>query len=309
MNRRDRVVKLLKAGQTKIITDLEDLDSKGKFQEYSWQRPGGGGGTAQVMEGGKVFERAGVNVSAVHGVQVPPSLAQKHPGAADKPFFATGISMVLHPCNPYVPAFHANYRYFEVGASDIWWFGGGADMTPSYGFAEDAVYFHKTLKDFCDRHNLSYYPKFKVNCDDYFFIKHRQEMRGIGGIFFDQLQDVGTGDWEANFKFIRDGIDTILPSYLPIVKRRQDMAYGERERQWQLYRRGRYVEFNLVYDRGTTFGLQTSGNIEAILMSMPPLARWEFNAQPELNSPEAKLAEYLKPRNWAEFELEEKLAG
>jgi coproporphyrinogen III oxidase len=296
MTRRERVVALMKEGQEKLVRAFEEADGEGRFLSSSWERPGGGGGTARVMTEGRVFERAGVNVSAVHGGAVPPSLAKQHPGTEGKPFFATGISMVLYPRNPYVPAFHANYRYFEVGEQgERWWFGGGADMTPSYPFLEDAVHFHKALKSFCDRHDLGYYAEFKRACDEYFYLKHRDETRGIGGIFFDQLDK---GDWEKDFAFAKDGIDTILPSYLPIVKRRMECAYGERERQWQLYRRGRYVEFNLVYDRGTLFGLQTGGNIEAILMSLPPLARWEFDYRPEPESPEARMLEFLKPRDW-----------
>ena len=297
--RRDRVYALMQAGQGKLITAFEELDGEGKFSAYTWERPGGGGGTARVLEHGGVFERAGVNVSAVHGTRVPPSLVKAHPDAAGKPFFATGISMVLHPVNPYVPAFHANYRYFEVGDGDLWWFGGGADMTPNYAFEDDISYFHHTLKAQCDRHEQADYRTLKKTCDDYFYIQHRHEMRGVGGIFFDHLSAPGKGDWAADFAFVEDGIDTILEAYVPIVQRRRDTPYGEREREWQLYRRGRYVEFNLVYDRGTLFGLQTNGNIEAILMSMPPLAHWSFNRQPQLGSDEAKMLEVLQPRDWA----------
>lgn len=306
MTRRDRVTELMREGQHKLISAFEALDGGGKFSSSSWQRPGGGGGEARVLEGGRVFERAGVNVSAVHGDKVPASLSKQHPGTEGQPFFATGLSMVLHPQNPYVPAFHANYRYFEVGTegeqSNIWWFGGGADMTPNYGFEEDAVHFHRTLKALCDRHPQADYPTFKETCDTYFYIKHRDEMRGIGGIFFDQISESGQGDWEADFSFVRDGIDTILPSYLPIVEKRMSTSYGERERQWQLYRRGRYVEFNLVYDRGTLFGLQTGGNIEAILMSMPPYAHWAFDYQPEAGSEEARMQMLLQPRDWVKME-------
>ncbi|HEX7021391.1 MAG TPA: oxygen-dependent coproporphyrinogen oxidase [Trueperaceae bacterium] len=304
MTRRERVVERMKHGQADLVSALEALDAQGRFRTSTWQRPGGGGGTARVLEGGRVFERAGVNVSAVYGERVPPSLAAQHPGTEGKPFFATGLSMVFHPQNPYVPAFHANYRYFEVAGGDVWWFGGGADMTPSYPFAEDATHFHQSLQALCDRHHAADYALLKKTCDDYFFIRHRGEMRGIGGIFFDQLSRVGQGDWEEDFAFVSDGIDTILPSYLPIVERRRDHPYGERERRWQLLRRGRYVEFNLVYDRGTTFGLQTSGNIEAILMSMPPQAGWTFEFTPEPGSPEAKALEFLQPRDWANLEAD-----
>lgn len=298
MNRRERVIQLMNAAQAKLVAAFEALDGKATFSSHSWERPGGGGGTARILEGGRVFERSGVNVSAVYGDAVPPSLAKQHRGTEGKPFFATGISMVLHPQNPYVPAFHANYRYFEVGESDLWWFGGGADMTPAYPFEEDVVYFHQTLKALCDRHSQADYRQLKETCDHYFFLKHRGEMRGVSGIFFDELSPVGHGDWEADFAFVQDGIDTILPSYAPIVTRRQDTPFSERERQWQLYRRGRYVEFNLVYDRGTLFGLQTQGNIEAILMSLPPYACWAFDYHPEPESPEAAALAFYQPRDW-----------
>ena len=262
-----------------------------------------GGGTARVLEGGQVLERAGINFSAVYGGVVPPSLAASHPGSEGKPYFATGLSMVFHPRNPYVPAFHANYRYFEVGGedeqSDVWWFGGGADMTPNYPFAEDAAQFHQTLKAQCDRHPVGDYQTLKKTCDDYFYIKHRREMRGVGGIFFDELSPVGQNDFETDFAFIQDGVQTLLELYLPILERRKNTLYGERERQWQLLRRGRYAEFNLVYDRGTTFGLQTGGHIEAILMSLPPYAHWAFDYQPEVGSPEAEMLTFLQPRDWA----------
>ena len=302
MTPRDRVVTLMKEGQQTLVERFEKLDGEGRFKEHVWERPDGGGGTAKVLEGGRVLERAGINTSAVHGDAVPPSLAAQHPGTEGKPFFATGLSMVFHPRNPYAPAFHANYRYFEVGEAggedNVWWFGGGADMTPNYPFEEDAVHFHRTLKNMCDRHPVGDYATLKRTCDAYFYIKHRQEMRGVGGIFFDELSPVGAGDWETDFAFVEDGVRTLLPSYLPILKRRMDTPYSERERQWQLYRRGRYVEFNLVYDRGTTFGLQTGGNIEAILMSMPPYAHWAFDHQPEPGTPEAKMLTFLQPRDW-----------
>ncbi len=302
MTRRDRVYQVMQEGQVKLVAAFEKMDGGAKFVPHTWERPGGGGGRAMALQNGAVFEKAGVNVSAVQGDQVPPSLAAQHPGTAGKPWFATGVSLVLHPQNPYVPAFHANYRYFEVGAegetSDVWWFGGGADMTPSYGFEEDIVHFHKTLQGQCNRHPQADYATFKKTCDEYFYIRHRQEMRGVGGIFFDELSPVGRGDWAADLAFQKDGIDTILDAYLPIVEERKDTPYGEREKQWQLYRRGRYAEFNLVYDRGTLFGLQTGGNIEAILMSMPPLARWAFDHRPEPGSAEARMLEYLQPRDW-----------
>ncbi len=302
VSRRNRVVETLQAGQARLIAAFEALDATANFGVHSWERPGGGGGTARVLEGGQVLERAGINFSAVHGAAVPTSLAASHPGSAGKPYFATGLSMVFHPRNPYAPAFHANYRYFEVGnegdESDVWWFGGGADMTPNYPFAEDAVHFHRTLKAQCDRHSVGDYATLKKTCDDYFYIKHRREMRGIGGIFFDELSPVGQNDFETDFAFVEDGVETLSELYLPILERRKSAFYGERERQWQLLRRGRYAEFNLVYDRGTTFGLQTGGHIEAILMSLPPYARWAFEVQPEPGSPEAEMLTFLQPRDW-----------
>lgn len=302
MTRRERAHQLMLAGQTKLTGAFAASDGEAEFKPHAWERPGGGGGRALVLEGGTVFEKAGVNVSAVRGDQVPPSLAKRHPGTEGKPWFATGISVVLHPQNPYVPFFHANYRYFEVGVaggeSEVWWFGGGADMTPAYTSEEDIRHFHTALKDQCERWPQANYETLKKACDDYFYIKHRQEMRGVGGIFFDELSPVGQGDWEADFGFCEDGIDTILEAYLPIVEERKSAPYGEREKAWQRHRRGRYAEFNLVYDRGTLFGLQTSGNIEAILMSMPPQADWRFDYQPEAGSDEAKTLTYLQPRDW-----------
>ena len=306
-SRREQVVALMAQGQAQLVAAFEATDGTGRFETHRWERPGGGGGTARILENGEVFERAGVNVSAVHGERVPPSLARQHPGTEGKPFFATGISMVLHPQNPYVPAFHANYRYFEVtetspqeagaAAPELWWFGGGADMTPNYAFEDDIRHFHCTLYAQCQRHGVDYRELKKI-CDDYFYIRHRGEMRGVGGIFFDRLSEPGQGDWAADFAFAKDGIETVTRAYLPIVEKRRDTPFGERERAWQLYRRGRYVEFNLVYDRGTLFGLQTQGNIEAILMSMPPHAHWRFDYKPEPGSAEAKMLEYLKPRDW-----------
>ena len=289
---RDRVSRLMREGQTRLIAAFETLDGAATFAAKSWERPGGGGGTARVISNGAVFEKAGINVSAVHGERTPPTLWQTHPNTKDQPYFATGVSMVFHPYNPYVPAFHANFRYFESGGDC--WFGGGMDMTPSYGFVEDAQYFHRALRDYCVRHGADY-ASLKQTCDQYFYLKHRKEMRGIGGIFFDELS---LGDFERAFAFVQDGIETVIEAYIPIVQRHKDDPFGEREKQWQLYRRGRYVEFNLVYDRGTVFGLQTDGNIEAILMSLPPLARWEFDYVPTPHSPEAALLEFLQPRSW-----------
>ena len=301
MSRREQVVEMLRAGQTRLISAFEALDDTTRFGSHSWERPGGGGGTARVLEEGAVLERAGINFSAVSGDAVPPSLAKTHPGSEGQPYFATGLSMVIHPRNPYAPAFHANYRYFEVGdeaAPLMWWFGGGADLTPNYPFADDVQHFHRTLQAQCDRHEVGNYQTLKETCDAYFYIKHRREMRGVGGIFFDELSPAGQGDFEIDFAFVADGVKTIEDAYLPILKRRKDTPYGERERKWQLLRRGRYAEFNLVYDRGTTFGLQTGGNIEAILMSLPPYAHWAFDVQPEAGSREAEMLSYLQPRDW-----------
>ena len=300
--RRERVVSLLTEGQASLVRAFEEVDGRGRFVASQWQRPGGGGGTARVLEGGRVFERAGVNFSAVHGERVPPSLAAAHPGTEGLAFFATGVSLVLHPVNPYVPAFHANLRYFEAGAEGergaLWWFGGGADMTPAYPFPEDAAHFHGVLHALCGRHEVAHYDAWKATCDDYFTIRHRHEMRGVGGIFFDEITPPGAGSFDRELSFVQDAISSLLPSYLPIVHRRTGATYGDRERSWQLVRRGRYVEFNLVYDRGTLFGLQTRGNIEAILMSMPPLAGWAFDRKPEDGSPEAEALSYFQPRDW-----------
>jgi coproporphyrinogen III oxidase len=294
---RDEVVAVMRSAQERLITAFEQVDG-GTFELHEWQRPGGGGGRARVLSDGAVFERGGINWSAVHGDRVPASLVAQQPATAGLPFFATGVSLVLHGRNPFVPSFHANYRYFEVGDGQLWWFGGGADLTPSYGFEQDARHFHRTLADLCATRSPDPYPELKRICDEYFFIRHRNEMRGVGGIFFDQLSRPGEGDFHADLEFARRGLDAITPAYLPIVERRRDTPYGERERAWQLQRRGRYVEFNLVYDRGTLFGLQTDGNIEAILMSLPPLAGWQFNRQPEPGSREAQLAAFLEPRDW-----------
>ncbi len=318
-----RVSQFMQALQDEICTGLEALDGQETFREDSWQRPEGGGGRSRVLRDGRVFEQGGVNFSEVWGETLPPSILKQRPEAAGYGFYATGTSMVLHPRNPYVPTVHLNYRYFEAGP--VWWFGGGADLTPYYPFEEDAAHFHRTLKEACDRSSPHYYPTFKAWCDEYFYLKHRQEARGIGGIFFD-YQD-GQGElyrgpepegsaaqvsraagvltprsWEELFAFAQACGYSFLPAYGPIVERRQGQDYGDRERQFQLYRRGRYVEFNLVYDRGTIFGLQTNGRTESILMSLPPLVRWEYNYHPEPNTPEAQLYEtFLKPQNWAHW--------
>ncbi len=321
-NTREKAREFVKTLQDRICQGLEAVDGKAKFQEDNWQRTEGGGGRTRVIYDGGVFEQGGVNFSEVWGETLPPSILIQRPEAAGHDFYATGTSMVLHPKNPYVPTVHLNYRYFEAGP--VWWFGGGADLTPYYAFEEDAIHFHTTLKQACDRHNSEYYPIFKRWCDEYFYLKHRQEARGIGGIFFDYQDDRGilysgsnqdglanqysqkvgnvSHNWEDLFNFAKSCGDAFLPSYIPIVERRKNMEYGERERNFQLYRRGRYVEFNLVYDRGTIFGLQTNGRTESILMSLPPLTRWEYGYTPEAGSQEAKLTEFfLKPQDWANF--------
>lgn len=281
--------------QDKICRALEEADGKARFREDNWQREGGGGGRTRVIENGAVFEKGGVNFSAVTGT-LPEEFAAKIgegvAGAEGREFFATGISLVLHPRNPYVPTVHANFRYLEKGQAS--WFGGGADLTAYYPFREDVIHFHQTLKNACDRHDSDYYPRFKKWCDEYFFIKHRNETRGVGGIFFDYFQ----GDMEKHFAFVRDAGEAFLPAYLPIVTKRQNEIFGERERQFQLIRRGRYAEFNLVYDRGTIFGLETRGRTESILMSLPPLASWVYDYKPEAGTAESEAWTYFQPQDW-----------
>ncbi len=303
-----RAHELVRAAQSAIAARFEELEERARFRPHAWERPAGGGGTALVLEGGETFAKVGVNVSAVHGAEVPASLAAVHPEAAGKPFFATGLSLIAHAVNPYVPSFHANYRYFEVG--EVWWFGGGADLTPNYGFEEDVRHFHAVLKAQCDARDPALYDELKRRCDEYFYLPHRRETRGVGGIFFDQLttprqaSSAGAAGapggplWEADLAFVTRGLAAVPEAYLPLVARRRATPYGEREVAWQRLRRGRYVEFNLVYDRGTLFGLQTGGNIEAILVSLPPLAGWAFDHRPEPGSPEERLAEFLTPRDW-----------
>lgn len=281
--------------QDSICRGLEETDGKSRFREDTWQREGGGGGRTRVMESGAVFEKAGVNFSAVAGT-LPAEFAAKIgegvAGAEGREFFATGVSLVLHPYNPYVPTVHANFRYLEKG--NACWFGGGTDLTPYYPFREDVIHFHQTLKDACDQHDANYYSRFKAWCDEYFFIKHRNETRGVGGIFFDYLQE----DTEKIFAFVKGAGEAFLPAYLPIVERRHRYQYGEREKKFQLIRRGRYAEFNLVYDRGTIFGLETRGRTESILMSLPPLASWVYDYHPEPGTPEAEAWTYFKAQDW-----------
>jgi coproporphyrinogen III oxidase len=288
--------------QDRICGELEVVDGRARFREDEWRREGGGGGRSRVLEGGAVFEKAGVNFSAVEG-ELPEALAaqqlahlRKQFGeqfqTGSRTFYATGISLVLHPLNPYVPTVHANFRFLEQGGAR--WFGGGSDLTPYYPFREDVRHFHRTLKGACDRHGVADYTHFKKWCDEYFYIKHRNETRGVGGIFFDYL----TEDLERVFDFVRDAGESFLSAYLPIAERRKDTPYGERERAFQLIRRGRYVEFNLVYDRGTAFGLMTGGRTESILMSLPPHASWVYDYRPQPGTAEAEAWAYFQPREW-----------
>jgi coproporphyrinogen III oxidase len=288
---REKTETYFKELQDRITRAVEELDGS-RFREDSWSREGGGGGRTRVLEEGIVFEKAGVNFSSVHG-NLPEQFAAKIPLGTGTEFFATGVSLVFHARSPMVPAVHANFRYLEKG--DAQWFGGGMDLTPCYPYAEDATHFHRTIKQACDRHDAELYPRFKKWCDEYFFLKHRNEMRGVGGIFFDYVQ----GDRDKHFAFVQDVGNAFLDAYLPIVKRRQNEPYGEHERQYQLYRRGRYVEFNLLYDRGTIFGLETRGRTESILMSLPPLVRWVYNFKAEPGSREEKALEFYHPRDWA----------
>jgi coproporphyrinogen III oxidase len=285
--------------QDRICKDLEAEEPTARFVEDAWDREEGGGGRSRVLANGEVFEQAGVNFSHVFGCNLPPSATAKRPELANRQFEAMGVSLVIHPRNPYVPTSHANVRFFiarKDGEADIWWFGGGFDLTPFYPFREDVLHWHQTAREACQPFGEDVYPRYKQWCDDYFFLKHRNETRGVGGLFFDDLNEP---DFEQAFAFMQSVGNHYIPAYLPIVQRRKDTAYGERERNFQLYRRGRYVEFNLVYDRGTLFGLQSGGRSESILMSMPPVAHWQYNWQPEPASPEADLYEnYLKPQNW-----------
>lgn len=290
-----RTTAYLRSLQDSICAGLERLDGRATFREDAWQHATKGGGRTRVMTNGALFEKAGVNFSAVEGPMS--EKLQKSMGTGPADYFATGVSLVLHPASPMVPTVHANFRYFELSTGDTW-FGGGTDLTPYYLVDADATHFHSTLKAACDKHSPEYYPRFKKWCDEYFVVKHRDECRGIGGIFFDYLR--GTPDeLEAIFAFVQSCGDAFLPSYTPIAERRRNDPFAEAQKQWQLLRRGRYVEFNLVYDRGTLFGLETKGRIESILMSLPALAAWEYDHHPLPGSPEAALMEVLKtPRSW-----------
>lgn len=302
--------------QNRIVEAVQMVDGK-HFLHDSWQRPEGGGGTSCMLEDGRVFERAGIGFSHVKGNKLPPSASAAHPEAAGRAWEAMGVSLVFHPRNPYVPTVHMNVRFFVAKApssqehadaisgknsaasttdSDIWWFGGGMDLTPYYGFEEDAMHFHRTCRDALDPYSKELYPRFKKDCDEYFYLKHRKEPRGIGGIFFDDFNQLG---FEQSFAMLKSVGDAFINAYLPIVQRRKDMVYGEHERDFQAYRRGRYVEFNLVYDRGTLFGLQSNGRTESILLSMPPIVKWRYDWKPADGSAEAKLhTNFLTARDW-----------
>ncbi len=293
----DQVKEYLLALQNRICSDLEQLDGQATFARDAWQRPGGGGGESRVLSQGQVFEQAGVGFSHVFGSEMPPSATRHRPELAGKSFQAVGVSLVLHPENPYVPTSHANFRFFSAGEDNpVWWFGGGFDLTPFYPFHEDVLHWHKTAKSSCDAFGEDLYARYKAWCDEYFYLKHRGETRGVGGLFFDDLNEPG---FEDSFAFLRSVGDNFMSAYRPIVERRRSHPFGDRQRNFQLYRRGRYVEFNLIYDRGTLFGLQSGGRTESILMSLPPEVRWQYDWRPEAGSPEEELYQnYLHPRDW-----------
>ncbi|XP_023758194.1 oxygen-dependent coproporphyrinogen-III oxidase, chloroplastic [Lactuca sativa] len=309
---RARFEKMIREAQDSVCAAIEAADGGGKFKEDVWSRPGGGGGISRVLQDGAVWEKAGVNVSVVYGVMPPEAYrAAKPANSAENgnfkpepvPFFAAGISSVLHPKNPFAPTLHFNYRYFETdapkdapGAPRQWWFGGGTDLTPAYIFEEDVKHFHSVQKAACDKFDPSFYPRFKKWCDDYFYIKHRDERRGLGGIFFDDLNDY---DQEMLLSFATECANSVVDAYIPIIERRKDLPFTDQNKAWQQLRRGRYVEFNLVYDRGTTFGLKTGGRIESILVSLPLTARWEYDHKPEEGSEEWKLLDAcINPKEW-----------
>ncbi len=319
LNSREKTKSLLIKLQEKICNNLEKIDGKGKFIEETWLRPEGGGGKSRVLKHGNIFEQAGVNFSEVYGKELPESIISQRPEAKGHDWFATGTSLVLHPKNPYIPTVHLNYRYFEAGP--VWWFGGGADLTPYYPYLSDAIHFHQEHRKACQKIDPNLHTVFKPWCDEYFYLKHRKESRGIGGIFYD-YQD-GTGNlykgnkkkgqayeisksigelklsWDSLFSLAENCGNAFLPAYEPIIHKRMNQIYSEKEREFQLYRRGRYVEFNLVWDRGTIFGLQTNGRTESILMSLPPLARWEYGFKAKDNSREDLLTKiFTKPQDW-----------
>ncbi|THG02920.1 coproporphyrinogen-III oxidase 1, chloroplastic-like isoform X1 [Camellia sinensis] len=306
---RARFEKMIREAQDSVCLAIEAVDGGGKFKEDVWSRPGGGGGISRVLQDGDIWEKAGVNVSVVYGVMPPEAYRAAKPANSSDvkpgpvPFFAAGISSVLHPKNPFAPTLHFNYRYFETdapsdapGAPRQWWFGGGTDLTPAYIFEEDVKHFHSVQKSSCDKFDPSFYPRFKKWCDDYFYIKHRGERRGLGGIFFDDLNDY---DQEMLLSFATECANSVVPAYIPIIERRKDTPFTDQHKAWQQLRRGRYVEFNLVYDRGTTFGLKTGGRIESILVSLPLSARWEYDHKPEEGSEEWKLLDAcINPKEW-----------
>ncbi|TWX63256.1 oxygen-dependent coproporphyrinogen oxidase [Colwellia sp. C1TZA3] len=292
------VVEFLKSLQDQICTALEVADGSGKFIEDNWQRAEGGGGRTRVLTNGSVIEQGGVNFSVVSGDKLPPSATAHRPELAGRKWQACGVSLVIHPKNPFIPTSHANVRFFiaeKEGEAPVWWFGGGIDLTPFYPFKEDVVHWHQTAKDICQPFGDDVYPKYKKWCDEYFHLKHRNETRGVGGLFFD---DLNKWEFDKCFDYMKAVGKGFLDAYLPLMEKRKAMPFDDNHRQFQLYRRGRYVEFNLVFDRGTLFGLQSGGRTESILMSMPPLARWEYNFQAEAGSAEAELQDYLVPQEW-----------
>jgi coproporphyrinogen III oxidase len=298
---KEQFVNYIRELQNTITSQLEKVDGKATFKQDEWKRPEGGGGLTRVIENGNVFEKGGVNISEVHG-KLPESM-QQYFGVTNADFFACGLSLVLHPRNPFVPTVHANWRYFELynseGEITAQWFGGGQDLTPYYLFEEDATHFHKICKQACDRNHPEFYPKYKSRCDEYFFNSHRGEARGIGGLFFDYLKETDQISMQQWYNFVTDIGDSFLEAYVPIVEKRMNKPYKPENRDWQEIRRGRYVEFNLVHDKGTLFGLKTNGRIESILMSLPPHVQWRYDYHPELGSEEEKLITVLKnPVNW-----------
>ena len=294
-----RVAAYLLGLQQRIVDAIEQVDGEASFAADRWERPEGGGGESRVLVDGAVFEQAGVGFSHVFGDTLPPSATRSRPELAGRPFQAVGVSLVFHPKNPHVPTTHANFRFFTAdggGGPPVWWFGGGFDLTPFYPVHADVLHWHREARAACEPFGEGVYERFKDWCDDYFYLRHRGETRGVGGLFFDDLNEFG---FERSFEFTRSAGERFLPAYLPIVEARRAEPFGEREREFQLYRRGRYVEFNLLYDRGTLFGLQSGGRTESILMSLPPRVRWEYNWRPEPGSPEERLyTDYLRPRDW-----------
>ena len=301
MSIKDNFISFIHGLQDEICTALEKADGKAVFREDRWERAGGGGGKSRVIANGNVFEKGGVNTSVVHG-ELPEAMAQQF-GVTNSRFMACGISLVIHPLNPFVPTVHANFRYFELyekdGSLKDSWFGGGADLTPYYLDEEDGIHFHRTFKDACDPFGTELYPAYKKQCDEYFVNKHRNnEARGIGGIFYDYLRPDEDRDAETLLNFSKANGHAFLQAYLPVVEKTKHLPYTAEHKSWQAYRRGRYVEFNLIHDRGTLFGLKTNGRTESILMSLPPAARWEYDFHTMPGSPEAQLEEFLKPREW-----------